>query len=228
MCCVWCVVFCVCTWCCVVVWVVCGCVVLCVCTCCRGACVCLWGVVWCACRVCVVLVCVLVWHGLVRGKPLPRAHVQHASVCSFKTTPCVAARRPHVFNMRASCCFTRRRFETTHGGVLDMSTGGRGLSLPFSLLSSLFFLLFSLLFSSLLANKHCIKHGSTRRQTSRCDLARASQHQPLSARNVVTHVTILPSSPSPLLHHHHLSPPERGNFLLQEYFRRGIYFLLQF
>ena len=50
-----------------------------------------------------------------------------------------------------------------------------------------------------------------------------------SARNVVTHVTILPSSPLPLLHHHHpFSLPEKGNFLLQEYFRRGIYFLLQF
>ena len=27
------------------------------------------------------------------------------------------------FNMRASCRYTRRRFETTRGGVLDMSTG---------------------------------------------------------------------------------------------------------
>ena len=85
-------------------------------------------------------------------------------------------------HMRASCRFTRRRFETTHGGVLDMSTGGGEggggalslssfLSLLLSLLRSLppppflflfsLSLLFSLLFSSLLANKHCIKHGST-------------------------------------------------------------------
>ena len=55
------------------------------------------------------------------------------------------------------------------------------------------------------------------------------------ARHVVTHVTILPSSPPPspppLLHHHHhhhLSLPERGDFILQEYFRRGIYFYYSF
>ena len=57
--------------------------------------------------------------------PLPlRAHVQHASVCSFKTPSCEATRPPHVEHMRASCGYTRRRFESTHGGVLDMNTGG--------------------------------------------------------------------------------------------------------
>ena len=43
-----------------------------------------------------------------------------------KTPPCAPARRPHVFNMRASCRYTRRRFETTHGSVQDMSTAGGG------------------------------------------------------------------------------------------------------
>ena len=82
---------------------------------------------------CVVLVlCVLacVWHGLMRGKPLPRAEVQHASVCTFKTPPCVPAKRPHVEHMRAFCRYTRRRFECTHESVLNLSTG------VFSLLSS--------------------------------------------------------------------------------------------
>ena len=165
------VLFCLCVymWCCVlcgmcdvcvhvVVWC---CVVL---ACCREHVVvlvvrvCVCGV-WCGVRVVVG-----VWCGLVcvceclecgtawcAEKP-PRAHVQHASVCSFKTPPCVAARRPHVFNMRASCRFTRRRFETTHGGVLDMSTGegGRGaLSLSLSVLAS-FFTSFSSSFFSLL------------------------------------------------------------------------------
>ena len=61
-------------------------------------------------------------------------------------------------NMRASCRFTRRRFETTHGGVLDMSTGGGGglslsLSLPFCPCFFLHFVLFLLLFfSSLLSS----------------------------------------------------------------------------
>ena len=59
-----------------------------------------------------------------RERAPPRAHVQHASVCSFKTPSCEATRRPHVEHMRASCRYTRRRFESTHGGVLDMSTGG--------------------------------------------------------------------------------------------------------
>ena len=121
---------------------VCGCV-------CGCWCVVVFGVrcgvcvVWCVC----VCECVGCGHGLVRAENPPRAHVQHASVCSFKTPPCVAARRPHVFNMRASCRFTRRRFETTHGGVLDMSRGreegGGALSLFLSVLAS-FFTSFSL------------------------------------------------------------------------------------
>ena len=61
--------------------------------------------------------------GLASGKR-PRAQFQHASVCRFKTHPCVPARRPHVFNTRAFCRYTRRRFECTHGGVLNLSMGG--------------------------------------------------------------------------------------------------------
>ena len=52
-----------------------------------------------------------------------RAHVPHASVCSFKMPSCAPAKRPDVFNMRASCQYTRRHFECTHGGELDMNTG---------------------------------------------------------------------------------------------------------
>ena len=53
----------------------------------------------------------------------PRAQVHHVSVCTFKRPPCVLAKCPHVFNMRAFCRYTRRRFECTHGGV-NLSTGG--------------------------------------------------------------------------------------------------------
>ena len=34
----------------------------------------------------------------------PRAHVQHASVCSFKTPSCEATRRPHVERTSSSGC----------------------------------------------------------------------------------------------------------------------------
>ena len=44
-------------------------------------------------------------------------------VCRFKTLPCVPAKRAHVFNMRALCQYTRRRFERTHGGILNLHTG---------------------------------------------------------------------------------------------------------
>ena len=38
--------------------------------------------------------------------------------------PCVPAKRPHVFNMRAFCWYTRKRFEPTHGGRFEPSHGG--------------------------------------------------------------------------------------------------------
>ena len=46
------------------------------------------------------------------------------SVCTFKTFPCVPAPRAHVLkHMRAWCQHTRRRFECTHGDVLNGLTG---------------------------------------------------------------------------------------------------------
>ena len=88
---------------------------MCMCTCmCRVLCVCVesvcgvcagsvWDVrcvFWC-CGVNVVLWCCVfccfcvVWCGLACGKPL-RLCVQNASVCAFKTPPCVPGKRPHV------------------------------------------------------------------------------------------------------------------------------------
>ena len=49
---------------------------------------------------------------------------QNASVCGFKTSPCVPAPRAHVFQHMCACCrCTRGRFERTHGGVLSGHTG---------------------------------------------------------------------------------------------------------
>ena len=63
--------------------------------------------------------------------------------------PCVPATGPHVLNMRACCRYTRRRPERTHGGVLNLHTGGGGglclLSFSLFLSLSLFSLLSSLL-----------------------------------------------------------------------------------
>ena len=55
--------------------------------------------------------------------PPRRVHVQNASVCTFKTFPCVPAASPHVSYMWAWCRYTRGRFECTHGGVLNVYTG---------------------------------------------------------------------------------------------------------
>ena len=104
-----------CTGFCVVLVCIARCGVVCV-LCVRGlCCVCV-----CGCVVCVVCV----WRGLARGK-LP--------VCRYKTHPCVPAKRPHMFNMRAFCQYTRKRFERTHGDVFNLHTvkregvkGGRG------------------------------------------------------------------------------------------------------
>ena len=91
-------------------------------------------------------------------------------------------------------------------------------------LSSLFFpsSLFSLL-SSLLATKHCGKNRSTNTAANfeafECDLA----HGRCKAVG-----SLPPSLPSPP---YSPSPPHkkrRGNFQLQEYFRRGIYFYYSF
>ena len=100
-------------------------------------CVC---VVYVSCRVFGVCgVCGAAWHA---EKP----------VCRFKTLPCVPAKR-------SFCWYTRKRFEPTHGDVLNLHTERRwevffSLSRPFSLslllsLLPLLFLFSSLLFSSL-------------------------------------------------------------------------------
>ena len=109
-----------------VVWVLRVCALWCVC------------VLWCVCA----CGCVCVWHGLERGKKA-RVLIQHASLRTVSTPPCVPATGPHVFNMRACCQYTRRRADGTHGGVLNQHTGGLCLLsfslslLSFSILSSL-------------------------------------------------------------------------------------------
>ena len=136
-------------------WCVCTCgVVCCVYMCgvggaCGGAC----GVVWCVgCVVLVVrggacgVVCGETWHA-----ENPRVYVQNASVCTVRTSPCVPATGPHVLDIRACCRYTRRRPDRTHGGVLDVHTGGFSSPLLFSCLVSLltcFFLFFFFSFSS--------------------------------------------------------------------------------
>ena len=51
-----------------------------------------------------------------------RVYVENASVCTFKTSPCVPAPSPHVSYMWAWCRYTRGRFECTHGGAFDADT----------------------------------------------------------------------------------------------------------
>ena len=58
------------------------------------------------------------------SSPLPltsRVCIQNVPVCAFKTFPCVPATCPHVLYMWA--CYTRERFERTHGDVLNVHTG---------------------------------------------------------------------------------------------------------
>ena len=55
---------------------------------------CVHVVVWC-CGVHVVVWCCFVWCGLACGKPL-HVQIQNASVCAFKTPPCVPGKRAHV------------------------------------------------------------------------------------------------------------------------------------
>ena len=56
--------------------------------------------------------------------PPPHVWVENVSVCTFKTLPSVLAKRPHVFNIRAFCQHTRKRFERTHGDVFQLTHGG--------------------------------------------------------------------------------------------------------
>ena len=62
----------------------------------------------------------------------PRVYVQNASVCTVRTSPCVPATGPNVLDIRACCRYTRRRPDRTHGGVLNVHTGGFSSPLLFS------------------------------------------------------------------------------------------------
>ena len=138
---------------CVVVVVVCACkvvfavvYVLRVC----GMCVsCFGGVLCCAVSLCVVLVLVLVcnvWCVVsvvcVRGVCGCVLSVCNAAGHA-ENPPHVPAKRPHVEHMRAFRRYTRKRFEPTHGDVLNQHTGSASLSLSSFSLPSFFLLSFS-------------------------------------------------------------------------------------
>ena len=78
----------------------------------------------CVCVVCmrcgVCCVCGAAWHA------------ENPRVCGFKTTPCVPAKRAHVFNMRAFCRFARKPFEPqsalfVHTALTCASVSVRGI-----------------------------------------------------------------------------------------------------
>ena len=103
---------------------------------------------------CCAYVCGETWHA-----ENPRVYVQNASVCTVRTSPCVPATGPHVFDMRACCRYTRRRPDRTHGGVLNVHTGGFSLlssPLSFSLSVALSRSFFPLLFSCLVSPLTCL------------------------------------------------------------------------
>ena len=102
----------------------------------------------CVCGVCGVLFfCVCVHVVLVKlgMRKTPCVYVQNASVCTVRASPCVPATGPNVLDIRACCRYTRRRPDRTHGGVLNVHTGGFSSPLLFSslLISSLLVLSFS-------------------------------------------------------------------------------------
>ena len=117
-------------WCCVCTCGACGVV----CTCGVWCWWCVWWNVWCG-----------VWWYLALGK-LPVCTFNDASVCTVRTYPCVPATGPNVQDMRACCRYTRRRPDRTHGGVLNVHTGG----FLFSLFSSVFLSLWNALSRSFL------------------------------------------------------------------------------
>ena len=104
---------------------------------------------------CVCVVCGVVYVARLGTRKAP-------AVCRFKTAPCVHSKRPRVcrqnaricYHMRAFCRYTRKRFEPTHGCVLNTHTGGLSLSpflLPLFLRSLSLLSLCSSLFLSLSA-----------------------------------------------------------------------------
>ena len=121
----------------------CGCV-WCVCAMCVVCCVC--GVVcgvWCVVCVRCVSVCGAAWPA---EPPPPVCRFKTSPRVRSKTLPCVPAKRAHVFNMRACYRYTRKRFERTHGDVLNHTRGFFFSLLSFSLsFSPSLFLSFSLL-----------------------------------------------------------------------------------
>ena len=203
----WCLVCCVCLlvcvcWCvCVLVYVlrVCGRCAFCVLVLWCAVSVSLCGVgvqcvvcgVWCVLCVCGVVCVVCVWRGLARGKP---------HVCRFKTSPCVGsktppcvpAKRAHVFNMRAFCRYTRRRFEPTHGDVLNLQGASLSLSLlsfslslvlsSFSLPSFSSFVLFSFSFSALFSLVFPLNNDDNDHSSSRLSLSENTALTCLSVR----------------------------------------------
>ena len=55
----------------------------------------------------------------------PHVDLKNASVCRFKTSPCMPATRAHMFQHVCACCrHTRRRFECTHGKRFESTHGG--------------------------------------------------------------------------------------------------------
>ena len=137
---VWCVM-------CGVWWCVCG-----VCACSVVVCI-VHGGVWCVaqcvvrvgCAFCVsVSLCVCV-----RGVCcvcavwcVARPGTRKTPVCRFKTSPCVGSKRlcvcrhhAHMLKNMCAVCQSWRRFEPTHGGVLNLHTGGALSLSPFLCLS---------------------------------------------------------------------------------------------
>ena len=73
----------------------------------------------------VVVVC-LVWRVcvcVVRHARKTLCKLQIASLCTFITSPCLPATCPHVQSMCTFSRRTRRRYECTHGGVLESTHG---------------------------------------------------------------------------------------------------------
>ena len=139
--------------------------------------------------------------------------------------------------------YTRRRFDSTHGLLLSLFSA---LSLPFlsffsSFLSPLFLFLFLFLFScscscscSFSFSSFFPSHQQTlyKEPTNMASNFEAFECDVANGRFIATanelHGMFPPSSsllPPPSLPH---PEKKRGDFLLQEYFRRGIYFLIQF
>ena len=134
------------------------------------------GVLCCVvCVWCVVCVCV-VWRGLARGK---------APVCRFKKSPCVGSKGLRVYRQNARMCSTCARLARTHGGLLNLHTGGLSLSLSlflssflislvlssFSLLSFSSFVLFSFSFSALFSLVFPLSNDDNGHSSSRLSLS---------------------------------------------------------